>query len=376
MILFILISIFVVNKQIDLRKRGIHIEKRDECLKFANLINSVYINGPGTEARTKSDYLITTFNSSLISVEDLTNESTNERIAILLSEAGPSTIEFYNKANLILNPSPDWYKVCFEDIGSNGCDSENASWLDSSINNTLQDLVNNLNNYTTIYMESPNMQSSTQYLNNFESWVSQGNSLIFSRHIMCREQSSGTYSGSSYKCNPDGAFNNDVWQILNITLYQRDFAWWYPYNWNVNINRSDDAFNLFPGDKLSFRYRSFVTPRNQDGFTAIGTYRNDTCFLTPCLGDSANQPSIAYWNIGLGRVYYFGDFEVDFINPPGNEFSDTLLNLISVANELILRPEKNSDITCAIASKTYYQQATGKLIIKNLNNVINIQNAL
>jgi hypothetical protein len=368
MALFILISIFSLNKQIDLKKRNEQIDKRDECLKFANLINSVYINGPGTEVKTKTKYLITTFNSSLISISDLENISEN-KIAILVSESGPSNIDFYNKANSQLNP--DWYKVCFADIGnSSNCDA--APWIDSNINNTLDILLENINNYTTIYLENPNLHENNLQI--LEEWVSQGNSLIISRHLMCREQSTGTYPNTSYKCNPDGTYNNDRWHVFNVLLYQKDSAWGYPKSWNVEVNQSNEAFALFPGDKLSFKNRPYVISSGALDFTSIAKYINKTCLLSFCLEDSANKPAIALWKYGYGRVYYLGDFETEFINPPGNDFSDIIIHLISIAPDLILRPEQESDIICSVSSKTYYQHTTGNLKIKNKNNVIVFEN--
>jgi len=372
--LFLLISLFVVNRQIDLRERADHIEKRDECLKIANLLNSVYINGPGTEARTNSNFLITSFNSNLISIEDLKNEQSSEKIAILASESGPTKEEFYNKANNEIEPEPDWYKICFEDIGGEGCDLINVTWFDQEINNTLSDLIENLDNYTTIYLEDPHIQFSENYIELLENWTAQGNSLILSRNVMCTEQMSGEYPLSSYKCNPNGSYHSDEWQVFDVEINQRSTAWFWPYDWNVGINNSNEAFNLFPGDKLSFNNRPFVTPINAEGFDAIAIYRNETCFgVTPCLGDSTDKPAIAHWEIGEGKIYYIGEFSPEFINPPGNDFSDVLINLIDVAYNLILQSEKDSDITCAVASKTYFQQITGDFKIKNKNNVISFE---
>ena len=371
MALFLLISIFVVNKQIDLGDRKDHIEKRGECLKIANLINSAYISGDGTEVLVSSDYVITTFNSSIISIEDLSDEMSNENIAILVSESGPSTEAFYNDVNSILNI--DWYKVCFSDFGAEGCDSEGAEWLEN-IENNLSDLIANLNSYTTIYMEDPHIQYSTDYIEKLENWTSKGNSLILSRNIMCREKSSGEYPLDSYQCNIDGAYNQDNWDIFDITLSQRTGAWFWPNDWNVEVVESDQAFSLFPGDKLSFKNRNFITPTWGENFKSIAVYRNESCFgMFQCLSDSSAMPSIATWDIGNGKIYYIGGFEANFINPPSNEFRDTLINLISVAYDITILPKKDTSITCTVASKTYYQQISGDFKIKNNNNVIELE---
>ena len=59
MTLFILITIFAVNKQIEVREVEDYINQRNECLKLANVINSLYINGPGTSVRLETDYYVT-----------------------------------------------------------------------------------------------------------------------------------------------------------------------------------------------------------------------------------------------------------------------------------------------------------------------------
>ena len=42
------------------------------------------------------------------------------------------------------------------------------------------------------------------------------------------------------------------------------------------------------------------------------------------LDDSRNEPAIAYWDYGEGKIFYFGDFQVNYINIPGKEVKPPL----------------------------------------------------
>jgi len=509
MLLFLLIIVFTVNYQIKLQEQEDYIVKRSECLKLANLINSVYINGPGTQIKTNTDFLITTFNTSQISVEDINTINTTDPpiIAFLASEAGPTTYEFYEQVNAALDPDPDWYKVCFSDIGSSAsCSGSGTSWMETYIPNNLSQLMDHLYDYNTIYLEDPTIYYTTDYMERLETWTAAGNALILSEHVMCRD-TDGSFGSTSYRCDVD---NNDNWDVFGVTLHQRGNAYYYPNQYNVLVNNTNEAFDLVVGDRLSFEERPFLTeddltdeyeaesltlangyssstscecsspsggrcarhggtvgvegtitqnsfPEDSgeyevtirycdetddlghqdsytlylDGnpvhtwqstngvgsgriwreetavininssdqiriggrrgssssyarvdkidfrsteqpdyeFTTIAVYRNSSN-----LGDSRNQAAIAFWDYGGGKIFYFGDFLVNYINIPEKEFSDVLVDLISVAYYLVYHPEQDSDITCHFSAFAPYQQVTGDIYIKNQNNFIIIEN--
>jgi len=71
--LFLIISAFVLNRTIELNALKDFVEKKNECFKVANFINSVYVGGDGTEINFKSDYIITLLESSSISIQDVDN---------------------------------------------------------------------------------------------------------------------------------------------------------------------------------------------------------------------------------------------------------------------------------------------------------------
>ena len=368
MFLFILVFIFTNNHEIKLNEKRVDLEKSNECLKLANFINSVYINGPGTEVTTHTDFLITTFNSSQISIEDVSSiEEGGEQlsIAFLASEAGPSSIEFYNHVNEEI--SPDWYKVCFSSLDGEGCSWGDTSWLDS-IEPTLNDLMNNLDEYNTIYLEDPTIYYTSDYIERLEDWVSEGNALILSEHVMCRERSYGTYDNASHRCNPPD-YNDDVGDVFGIRLHQTDTVWGYPHQYNVIVNDTDESFGFVLGDQLSFEEGCYFENLDADNFKSIAKYRNHWR-----LGSRRNKPAIAFWEYGDGKIFYFGDFQVEYINVPEREFSEVLVDLISVAYYLIIHPEANSDNTCYFSAFAPYQIAYGDIIIKNQNDYILIEN--
>jgi len=514
MFLFLLIAVFTLNHQIKLGQKEDYIEKRSECLKMANLINSVYISGPGTEVRTHTDFLITAFNSSQISVQglaDVQQYGDIPRIAFLASEAGPTLRAFYDQVNAELDPDPDWYRACFDDIGGAGCDASGTSWMATEIPNTIHVLMDNLEDYNTIYLEDPTMNYehyAIDYITRLEAWVSEGNALILSEHVFCTEYT-GSHGYNSYRCDGPGS-NDNNWEMFGINLYQRFSAYYFPNQYNVMVESTNEAFDLSIGDQLSFEERPYVnnevssTDYEAEGLNLAGGYssstscacsspsagrcaRNsgtvgseaiitlnsftessgeyevtvrycdetddsgnpdeytfylnsnpiyswqssngygdgevwkeesfnvdlnngdvlrvggvrssstytrvdwiDTNLLSGSLdneftviaryrdsssmSDSRDQPAIAQWKYGDGIIFYFGDFYVNYINIPGKDFSQVLVDLISIAYYLVAHPEENSDITCSFSAYTPYKQVYGDILIKNEGNYIILEN--
>lgn len=519
MFLFLLVIVFSLNYQIGLGEKENYIEKRSECLKMVNLINSVYTSGPGTEVKTHTDFLITAFNGSMVSVESLSDvEEYGDvpRIAFLASESGPTKRAFYDQVNSELDPDPDWYKNCFSGIGSTAScdwvvDGESTAWMNTNITRTVHDLMNNLDNYNTIYLEDATFNYdyfATDYLDRLGEWVSEGNALILSEHVFCTEGGSSSYVNTSYLCaNGDG--DND-WSMFGINLHQRFGAYYFPNQYNVLVENTHEAFDLSIGDQLSFEERPYVdneisgTGYEAEGLTLTGGYSSSTscsCSLPSAgrcarnsgtvgreanislnnfqtdpgeyevtirycdettdsgnpddysfyvngnliqswqssngygdgriwreetininlsdgddikvsgirssltgtrvdwidfnpistgldndftviaryrnssyMSDSRNQPAIAYWNYGGGKIFYFGDFYVNYLNIPSKHFSQVLIDLISVAYYIVAHPERNSDVTCQFSAFAPYGQVFGDIIIRNENNNIILQN--
>ncbi|MCD4759657.1 hypothetical protein K8R33_02125 [archaeon] len=368
---FLLIAIFATNQQRELYDMEDYIEKRSECLKIANLINSVYIAGPGTEVRTTTNFLITTFNSSLISVEGL--EELEEygdipRIAFLASGMGPTTIEFYNQVNAELDPDPAWYKTCFTDVsGGTDCGVEGTAWINPTIENDIHNLMEHLDNYNTIYLEDPTMNSdhyADEYIQLLGEWVSQGNALILSEHVFCSKSwLPGNFSNTSRWCNADNTH-----EMFDVTLYQAGtWVTGYPSQPNVVVDVTDEAFSLAEGDQLSFEEAPYLANINATGFTQIAHHTN----IGP---PSNNGIAIAYWEYGDGKNFYFADFLVNYTSDPEKEFSEVLIDLISTAYYLVAHPEQGGDVTCYFSAVTGYKQLYGDILIKNENGLVILEN--
>ena len=138
LLLFTFVMAFVINKQSDLRDTEDYIEKRNECLKIANLINSVYVAGHGAQVQTTTDFVITVFNTSQISVtsSDYIEDLSKKRIAFLATGAGPTQEFFYEGMHNRFAPKDDWYKSCFGDAGYD-CSGDSA-WV-VNLNYTVED---------------------------------------------------------------------------------------------------------------------------------------------------------------------------------------------------------------------------------------------
>jgi len=108
-IMFAVLFSFMLEKKTDTIQGGGKLDRRAECLRISNLLSSVSAGGSGTEATTKLNKLVAVFNSSLIYVAESGNLSLAQaNVAIVASEAGNTSQDFYNLANESLKP--DWYK--------------------------------------------------------------------------------------------------------------------------------------------------------------------------------------------------------------------------------------------------------------------------
>lgn len=266
--IFLIIFGFIINRRTEVKETEDYLEKRAECMKISSMISSVFAGGDGTIAKTKTKYLITIFNYSLINVEEIEDISTVEnKIAVLASEAGETSQTFYDVITNKLDP--DWYKICFSDISGDGCQKwtsdglEEDTWdsIDNDIHDLIETIYDNPNAYQTIYLEDSTMQynaiyNDKTYLEILQDWVAGGNIIILSEHVMCREGSSGSYPSTSYRCNPPG-YNSDVWDIFDVELHQLGGS--FGNDVTVIIEPDLDIFpNLDKDDTFDFEEESYI----------------------------------------------------------------------------------------------------------------------
>lgn len=319
MVLFLILVTLVVEKQSEIHFTKDLLEKRSECLRFANLLSSVYAAGPGTTLNTKTNYLITIYNDSSIGVRDIENSTElRTRVAVTVGEAGETTQVFYDRVNDALEPV--WYKACFSDIDSSGCQSSGANVNYSLIPYNISQLIcTDLNNYNIVYIEDSHFAwnancSGQNYTQVLEDWVSLGNTLITAEHLMCREQTSGSYTSTSYRCNPPGS-NGDRWHVFGKDLYQLSGVYG-----NIATVGSipDPAFfpNLANGESYDFEEPSYVRLNNtraeSEGFTFVDGFTSSTTCICNSASDRCASHTGSVSNIANATwtVNVTGQFEV------------------------------------------------------------------
>lgn len=68
-IMVIILILYMGNRRIEFREIEEYVDKRAECLRISAILSSVYSNGDGTSSETSTNYLITVFNTSIVSVK-------------------------------------------------------------------------------------------------------------------------------------------------------------------------------------------------------------------------------------------------------------------------------------------------------------------
>ena len=321
LLLFLILFSFWFGKNVEVKKTGDYLDKKNECSRVASLLSSAFIGGDGTKIKVSSIYYITIYNNSvgIRFLKDLERNQT--RIAILVSEAGMSSQSFYDAATADLNPV--WYKACFSDLGSgSGCEKwqsngiEVATW--NSIPKTIDNLMADLDLYNVIYLEDAHIRynavyNGKTYVQLLDDWVKKGNILIFAEHIMCREQNSETYDNTSYRCNPPGNYNSDVWDILGIKLYEEDGS--YGNNITVVVEPDHTFFpNMQINDNFVFEEPSYVEDVTNNTKVAIGGKLNGTYSDSGgSYSNTANNDN-SYWYVGSNNDNYniTGYAELDY----------------------------------------------------------------
>ena len=295
---FLVISALTLEKSIGLSKIESELNKEAECRRISNIITSLYNLGPGSRQDITTSYVINLYGNNLLGIGQLTNFTETGvgggTLAILASEAGPSSQDFYDIATNRLDP--EWYKVCFESIFGSGCQQWTTEAITEetwdSINKTLDDLVAELGNYRVIYLEDPTLlydeeYNGKTYLQNFEEWAGEkGHSLILSEHIMCREKiSGGSSERGNINCNPPGGYFGDIWDIFGHRIHQKGGD----YHNNVTIiNPAENFFpNMEAGQTLDFEEYSFI----EQVIAEEVQYADDGIFSITSAGTAKNQGS-------------------------------------------------------------------------------------
>lgn len=332
LLLFLVLFAFWFEKNIEVKKTGDYLEKKNECTRVASLLSSAFIGGDGTKIKISSIYYISIYNNSvgIRFLKDLERNQT--RIAILASEAGESSQSFYDTASQELSPA--WYKTCFSDIGSgSGCQQWQSNGMNvatwNSITKTIDNLMADLDNYNVIYLEDAHIRynavyNGKTYIQLLEDWVKKGNILIFAEHAMCREESSGTYADTSYRCNPPG-YNSDIWDILEIKLHE--YGGSYGNNITVVVEPDHTFFpNLHINDNFDFEEPSYAENVTNNDKTAYGGKLNGTYSDSGGSYSNAASNDNSYWYVGSNNNRYdiTGYEELDYnINNLGiNSLSD------------------------------------------------------
>ncbi len=369
--LFLLITVFTLNYQIKLHEREEYIDKRGECLKIANIINSVYTGGHGTQVDTHTDFVITIHNTSQISVGEngVGQENGPVKIAFLVSEASRTPEEFYTGINSLIDP--DWYKICFSDLGGDDCTQGGTDWINTEITNDFTDLMTNLNDYNVLYLESPSIHPETGYREDILNWISQGNVLILAGHFMC----DGLLNSNCATCagcedEGDSGLGISVWNISGVILHQMEGPQGVVNQPGVLITQTTQVLDLTEGDTINFNEFNYLENSTLSSFLEVGRY-NKKNFIP---AESREEIAIAYWSYGNGTIYYLGDSHTKVLNT-GQKYFSFLSNLASSAYSFNYFEEYNDDIVCYFSAYAPYDHISGDITIRNENNVIFLENA-
>jgi len=363
LLIFMFVSFSAVTKQRDSEEIRKNMEMRAECIRLSNILSSVYSGGNGTSVNAETSFYLTMPGNGSIMLArsvNITEELPEQRIAILASEVGPTSQTFFN--NMSEKIDPDWYKVCFSDIGSgSGCQQWGlgmnvTAW--NSISWTLSSLMKNLTErpdyYTTIYLEDPHIQYNAQYdgrpyIDILSDWVSRGNVLIMSEHVRCREQGSGSYLSTSYRCNPSG-WNQDVWTFLGVRLNQEGSPG------SATIVNESDYFGFSIGQQMTMEERNYMDNAGAPQFFILAKYVAGG-------SDYNNKPAIISWKQGDGMAYYFADFQVT-AGMTQEQYTSRLSQIIETAY-YVLHFTSSAEI-CSVPVKTMsYMNLHGRMRFYN-----------
>ncbi len=142
LLMFIILFAFSIKRQQEANDIKNFLEKRKECLRFSSLVSSVFNSESGTTVKTNTKYSAVFYNDSITiqNIENVTIAQT--KIAVLASEAGESSQNFYDTVTDKL--APFWYKVCFSDMSGSGCQQWQSAGITVPTWNIISRTIDNL----------------------------------------------------------------------------------------------------------------------------------------------------------------------------------------------------------------------------------------
>ncbi len=361
LIVFLFASLFTFSKRSEIRQTESFIALRNECNKIANSINYLAVNGIGSKARLSTKYFVITKQNKIL-IKPIKNETNKKnKIAAMIttheSVGNPSENQaLYDNMKTRLNP--DWYSNCDTDNDirplSGKCVKTVSNYPFNLVNWHQVNLSLNITRYNTIFMDDihikdseydPSLYPGSWILDKQEEFVRNGGVLMWSEHHI--DAGSGNFFGIIYN---KGAGSGQV---------------------TVQV---DDPFfpNLTTGDTITFAQVNKIVddPANNDAQNMVVVAKNP----------STNDIGIAYWDYGLGKVFFLEDFALNAFNGETDDIIATNLfdNMMTFTIKtafLKLISLGDGEAVCNIELKVNQDyQVTGQLEIENVNHTIIIKN--
>ncbi|MEK6973622.1 MAG: hypothetical protein AABW41_00010 [Nanoarchaeota archaeon] len=397
LLIFVLFFAFTFDRNADLRKLQDSVDEKKECIRLSNLISGVYKNGPGTEVTTKTNHVLTVYNDSVMQIQKLENTTViTNKIAVLLSESGVSTQDFYNRINSSLHP--DFYKWCSDDWdgGFGGYTDRyptdcNPNIIPGQVNwnlipKNLSDLIANLDNYNTVYLEDPHLHplqiyngpnlkyQGMEYPSIFQNWTHDGGVLITSEHFFCIDNGGGYLDELSnhWQCKNTEMPSNmgNIKVFFGRQLYGYSGAYVNPPGRQLKIVNKTDPYTFNIGDTYGFSEPSCIKTSSLKGNEDVISKYVDNMGNYNCSDlNAANSgdPTILTFRYGSGMVHYIADFEVI---SQQTAYSDNLVSIIKNAYFLLVSAKKGPGEYCVFYGNGPYNKVTGNITIRNDDNTI------
>ncbi|MBN2368816.1 hypothetical protein JXC34_07370, partial [Candidatus Woesearchaeota archaeon] len=199
----------------------------------------------------------------------------------------------------------------------------------------------------------------------------------------CHDGSTGTAA-----CDGDDAEGN-IQGSQDVEIFNYSSSAWQDIG---DLRTNDNGFEVFDSFYLngnlsdyvsssatiSLRYEiNYYNEGNADSYlvidSAIMNMTASTQLEYPTVVakyDADSKPAIVYWNYGAGKVFYFGDFQVE--PSKQNAYSEMLADLIERAYFVTVTPAKG-EISCSYTGELFtIGQFSRNIEIKNLDNKVHI----
>ncbi len=390
LLLYITIVYFVFEKRSELQDTESFLDKRSECFKVAEAIIAVNDAGPGTRLILDLKYPII-INNNTIQVANIKN-ITASKIKIAYLSSGISA-ERASLTTALQKKDPGYDTYCTNISFVNYVRSIGGTYADAQLNGdysgqgcppyppvfigdvglTLQELLDNLNKYNTIYIEDFHLlkENYNIVLPALEQWLQNNpNLLVFSEHITHYHDISGPFplvtaipKNNIFSITYNARGYNNGPQPQDIFTYPNPGPLYDSYV----THESGRYPNLLKDTKLHFVEYPYVNGSNI--YIISEYYQGKPLNYGPATGEE--NVSIGYWKYGQGEINYISDFdETLFPN-----FPDEVVNYLETAHYLLNVNEQNS-ISCigsiSVDSKIPYFQK--QVTIQNINNKIYLTN--